>query len=590
MMKRFLILLFLIPQLLLGQSGLVATNWVNDYVNILTDSQETQINSKISSFEKQTDIEISFALVDTLNGKDIESFSNELFKIWGVGKADRNNGLLVVIAPNERKWRIETGYGLESYLSDGQAYSFGNSNFKPNFKEGNYYKGIDDFLTQVTSHLGTSSWEDRVAYTQRVEQERKEAWSNFWWTTLYVVLSIICLVIFVALFIRFKKKVEEQKKFVAEKNRKANLFTQEVNSINSNLKRFNLDPISVNSDLILSSKNKIELNYNYTSSLNSLNKSKDLCSLVSNLYNKTSELERVYSHVSSKEKELNLPVSSKTNIVWDPKADSSSLNKNLANVNKELSLLNSRMDTINEFVRYTSIGFMNSDIVDSKVDRLLKRFESEPYKLSDISKYSASLKSSYQGFNQIEKTFSNLSKIQSAYKMIESSEASLNNYVDSVDRMNRNHHSMVSTLKNSTSALQGQNLRLSKYLTQSDVSSSTKTAIKSFLLTLLAFKVTSSLIDSYNSYNSLVDQCEKLVRKAQSDVDAEELKRRRKREEEERARRRREEEEEEDRRRRNSYYSSSSSSSWSSSSSNDSSSWGGFGGGDSGGGGASGDW
>jgi uncharacterized membrane protein YgcG len=172
--------------------------------------------------------------------------------------------------------------------------------------------------------------------------------------------------------------------------------------------------------------------------------------------------------------------------------------------------------------------------------------------------------------------------------MIESSEVSLNNYVDSVDRMNRNHHSMVSTLKNSTSALQGQNLRLSKYLTQSDVSSSTKTAIKSFLLTLLAFKVTSSLIDSYNSYNSLVDQCEKLVRKAQSDVDAEELKRRRKREEEERARRRREEEEEEDRRRRNSYYSSSSS--WSSSSSSDSSSWGGFGGGDSGGGGASGDW
>ena len=72
MMKRFLILLFLIPQLLLGQSGLVATNWVNDYVNILTDSLETQINSKISSFEKQTDIEISFALVDTLNGKDIE--------------------------------------------------------------------------------------------------------------------------------------------------------------------------------------------------------------------------------------------------------------------------------------------------------------------------------------------------------------------------------------------------------------------------------------------------------------------------------------------------------------------------------------
>jgi uncharacterized membrane protein YgcG len=587
-MKRFLILLFLIPQLLLGQSGLVATNWVNDYANILTTEQESQLNSKISTFEKQTDIEISFALVDTLNGKDIESFSNQLFKTWGVGKADRNNGLLIVIAPNERKWRIETGYGLEAYLSDGQAFSFGNSNFKPNFKEGNYYKGIDDFVTQVTSHLGTSSWTDRVAYTQRLEQERQEYWSNFWSTTLYVILGIISLIIFIVLFIRFKNKIEEQKKFEIEKNRKVTAYLQEVDSVNQTLKRFNLDPIVANTDLIRSSKDKYDLNLNYNTSLGTLRSSKDLCTLVTNLSNKTSELQRVYNQVSSKEKELNISVSSKLNVMWDPKSDSPFLNKTLALVNKELSLLNHRMDTINQFVRYVSIGDFSSNSVDTKVSNLMKRFESETYKLEDISRYSTSLKSSYQSFNQVEKSFNNLDKIQTAYRMVESSESSLNRYVESVETMNRNHRQMISTLNNSGSTLQAQNLRLSRLLTQSDVSSSTKTAIKTFLLTLLAFKATSSLLESYNSYNSLVDQCEKLARKAQSDIDAEELKRRRKREEEERARRRREEQEEEDRRRRNSYYSSSSLSSSSSSSS--SSSWGGFGGGDSGGGGASGDW
>ena len=390
------------------------------------------------------------------------------------------------------------------------------------------------------------------------------------------------------MFIRFRNKIEEQKKFYIEKNKKVSAYLQEVDSVNQTLKRFNLDPVVANTDLIRSSKSKYDLNSNYNISLGTLRSSKDLCNLVTNLSNKTSELQRLYSKVSSKEKDLNIPVSTKLSVMWDPKSDSSSLNKTLSIVNKELSSINHRMDTINQFVRYVSIGEFSSNSVDTKVSNLMKRFESETYKLEDIGKYSTSLKSSYQAFNQIEKTFANLDKIQTAYRMIESSESNLNRYVDSVETQNRNHRQMVSTLNKSGQYLQAQNLRLSRFLVQSDVSSSTKTAIKTFLLTLLAFKATSSLLESYNSYTSLVDQCEKLARKAQSDIDAEELKRRRKREEEERARRRREEEEEEDRRRRNSYYSSSS---WSSSSSSsDSSSWGGFGGGDSGGGGASSGW
>jgi predicted Zn-dependent peptidase len=122
---------------------------------------------------------------------------------------------------------------------------------------------------------------------------------------------------------------------------------------------------------------------------------------------------------------------------------------------------------------------------------------------------------------------------------------------------------------------------LSKYLKDSDVSSSTRNTIKSFIGGMIIFKVTSDVMNSFNDFTSLTSQAEKLASKAQSEIDEEERKRRRKKQEEE---------EEEDRRRRSSYSSSSYYSSSSSSSSDSGSSFGGFGGGDSGGGGSSGDW
>jgi predicted Zn-dependent peptidase len=124
---------------------------------------------------------------------------------------------------------------------------------------------------------------------------------------------------------------------------------------------------------------------------------------------------------------------------------------------------------------------------------------------------------------------------------------------------------------------------LNRYLTNGDVSSSTKNAIRTFISGMIAFKVTSDVLNSFNGFTSLTSQAEKLANKAQSDIDEEERKRRRKKQEEE---------EEEDRRRRAAYSAASSYSSYSSSSSSSDSgsSFGGFGGGDSGGGGSSGDW
>ena len=231
MMKKFLFLLLFIPSILFG-ADLTPTGWVNDYTGLLTTEQVNSLNNKIANFEKKTDIELTFAIVPTLEDRDIESYANELFKKWGVGKKDRNNGLLVVIAPNERKWRVEVGYGLEAYLTDYQSQELAEGNFKPNFRAGDYFSGIDGFVDATTKHLGSSTWEDRMAYKAKQEKADHEAWVNFWWNFLYVVLSIIGLIIIVIAFVKFKAKIELEKAFKAKKEDKCNAYEEKVNIIN----------------------------------------------------------------------------------------------------------------------------------------------------------------------------------------------------------------------------------------------------------------------------------------------------------------------------------------------------------------------
>src|SRR3989338_777496 len=85
------------------------TNYVTDNANVIDDSYESEINSKLSKIELNTTVEIAVVTVESLQGSDIETFAVELFKKAGIGKKDINNGLLILVAPNEHKYRIEVG-------------------------------------------------------------------------------------------------------------------------------------------------------------------------------------------------------------------------------------------------------------------------------------------------------------------------------------------------------------------------------------------------------------------------------------------------------------------------------------------------
>ncbi|HNV96740.1 MAG TPA: TPM domain-containing protein [bacterium] len=127
------------------------TGFVNDYTNTLTTQEKQSLEQKLSDFEKQTTNEISVVIIQSLEGDTIENFAVKLFEDWKIGKKNNDNGVLLLISIEDRKIRIETGYGMEGYLTDAQSFWIIDETMKPEFRNNNYYGGIDKAVDQIIS-------------------------------------------------------------------------------------------------------------------------------------------------------------------------------------------------------------------------------------------------------------------------------------------------------------------------------------------------------------------------------------------------------------------------------------------------------
>src|SRR3989344_5692087 len=121
-----------------------ATGHVNDFANLLTREQGASLNDELAAFEKKTTIEIAVVTVPWLNNQSIEDYTRGLAKEWGVGKRGQNNGVVFLIAPKERKMRIETASGVRAILTDSRADQIRDSGVLPRFRAGNMAQGIID--------------------------------------------------------------------------------------------------------------------------------------------------------------------------------------------------------------------------------------------------------------------------------------------------------------------------------------------------------------------------------------------------------------------------------------------------------------
>ena len=119
-----------------------STEYVNDYSKVLDEESLKYIASMGKELEDKTSAQEVVVVIDSLNGRDIEGYANELFKNWGIGQKEKNNGLLILVAIKDKKWRVEVGKGFDSSITS--AYSAGvmNAVAKTSFKDGKYGEGI----------------------------------------------------------------------------------------------------------------------------------------------------------------------------------------------------------------------------------------------------------------------------------------------------------------------------------------------------------------------------------------------------------------------------------------------------------------
>jgi len=125
------------------------TSFVNDYARILSANEKSNLDSKLATFAAETSNEISVVTIKSLDGDYIENYAVKLFEDWKIGSAKNDNGVLLLIALEDRQMRIETGYGLEGALPDATAFQIINNDLKPAFQAGRYYEGIDAALNSI---------------------------------------------------------------------------------------------------------------------------------------------------------------------------------------------------------------------------------------------------------------------------------------------------------------------------------------------------------------------------------------------------------------------------------------------------------
>lgn len=157
------------------------TGFVNDFTGTtLNVEQKSYLENKLVQFEQTTSNEISVVIIKSLNGDTTENFAEKLFQEWGIGKEKEDNGILLLVALEDRKMRIEVGYGLEGSLTDLLSSRIIRETLTPAFQASDFYGGINTATDQIIQIVAGKIPENL--------QQEKGANFNFDW--LFFILFI----------------------------------------------------------------------------------------------------------------------------------------------------------------------------------------------------------------------------------------------------------------------------------------------------------------------------------------------------------------------------------------------------------------
>lgn len=161
--------------------------WVTDLTGTLSHDEIMALNRKLAAFERETTNQIAVLLIPSLEGDSLEDYSIRVAEKWKVGQKGKNNGVILLIVKNDRRIRIEVGYGLEGVLPDAMAGAIIRQEIAPRFRVGQFYQGIDAGLDAIMAVT-------RGEYKARPAAQNKEK-GVVWWPFLFFIFffSIVVL-------------------------------------------------------------------------------------------------------------------------------------------------------------------------------------------------------------------------------------------------------------------------------------------------------------------------------------------------------------------------------------------------------------
>ncbi|MEJ7925403.1 TPM domain-containing protein [Sphingobium sp. AN641] len=156
-----------------GQSFPALSGRVVDAANILDPAQEATLTQKLATLEQQSGRQLVVATIADLQGHDIADYGYRLGRDWQLGSKDKDDGALLIVAPNDRKVRIEVGYGLEGILTDALSSRIIRNAIAPRFKAGDYPGGIDAGVSEIGTLL-TLPPEEAAARAKAAEAQQRD--------------------------------------------------------------------------------------------------------------------------------------------------------------------------------------------------------------------------------------------------------------------------------------------------------------------------------------------------------------------------------------------------------------------------------
>lgn len=125
---------------------------VSDYTNTLSDADKARLEQKAVALDDSTSIQVAVVMIKSLGGYDPNEYAALLGRKWAVGQKDKNNGVVILVAVQDRKMSIQTGYGAEGILPDAITHQIIENDMKPRFKQGDYAGGLEAALNDIISY------------------------------------------------------------------------------------------------------------------------------------------------------------------------------------------------------------------------------------------------------------------------------------------------------------------------------------------------------------------------------------------------------------------------------------------------------